>query len=280
MRPFPPGAAVCRSSARSARPTGRRKDRRQVERPGQWALGPPLAGLSVRYRAGTRIVRAWSHGCCQPARSSNPSSQMGGQAPDQVAADLETRPAISGRMVDQHPVRRIGQPADRDDRHRGDLARVRRPNGTPFAPPGDHGRHVEAAAPRRGPRAANREPRSRFGRPRSPPRPHAERCRRDRCRRRPSAPPGNAIWPAWVRIVAARSTNKISGPSGPAPIKISTAAARPPAPGRIATTRASRSSSGQRQHQRVQPAGSWARVAVTGRPPDAAWRGCGAGRRS
>src|SRR5690606_19466400 len=45
-------------------------------------------------------------------------------------------------------------------------------------------------------------------------------------------PPGNAGWPAWLFSVAARSVSSTSGPSGPSPKRIRTAAGLAPGSGR------------------------------------------------
>ena len=121
--------------------------------------------------------------------------------------------------------------------HGSDLAGVGHPHRADGVPPAHDRRDVEAADRDVGRRQRAQHLDPPRGRRRSPRAPRAGPSSARSSSPRSRAPPGKAICPACVRSVLARSTNKISGPSAPVPIKISTAAGRAPRAGRSASVR-------------------------------------------
>ena len=167
----------------------------------------------------------------QPASDSSRSStpavnpQTSMSATRNAGADVSAGARTDSRLAGSTNVR-DGHP--RDGR---DLGGSTGRNLTGLAPPRNDRRHDVGAG--RDPQLRKRREDFDAGRVEAGLLLRLAQRRADRLRRRPGStrPPGNAGWPAWLRMSSLRCSSRTSGPSGPSPNRTSTAARRTDASG-------------------------------------------------
>ena len=210
-----------------------------------------------------------------------------GEAPQRhPRAHLEPpRPCQPDVWIDAEPVGRIEQPADPRRTPRADLLgadRLAAAWARASSPAPESPRSCSAAATAS---ATCRRPRHS-----SAPSPTSSWASRNAVAMASAspgsvAPPGNEIWPAWLRILAARSVSSSSGPLSPSAKSISTAAGRASAgacgkrgASCLASTDPASSASGRSHSGRSLPPLSQARLALVMAPPPDASRSRPSGR--